>query len=297
MRVVFRADDVGYTDVSNLGAFKCIDEGVVSLVELMPDTPGAIKAMEFLRERPWVSVNWHAHFWGNPVAGAENVPSLVAENGRFKTDPKIHRAITTDWVYEEVVTECRAQIERFIQVLGRIPDATDVGPGIIGQAKKEICDEYGIIYNYSQYWHVGTPEGGRHLPGHAPGPNVNPNLNPKYAGLKIYEYENFGRPGMLFPDYFAYDPMEMIKTMPESDNIWVRSQHPGYVDDYIWTDTWDNCGITRLKDVEVLCSRELRQWIKDNNVEVISLHDALFGTNYYQEHLAEIGSDLCVNGK
>lgn len=292
MKVVFRADDIGYSDFSNLGVFKAIDEGVVSHAEIMPDTPGAIGAMEFMRERPWISVNWHAHFWGNPVAGADKVPSLVGKNGRFTVDPKTHRPVTDDWDFDELVTECRAQVERFIKVMGRAPDTGSIGNDKIGRAKKIVCDEYGLVYNFSCYWHIG-----REIMGHKEGPNPDPNLDPRFAPRKIYEYENFGRPGLLLGDYLKYDPLEMIKTMPESENIWVRSQHPGYVCDYIWDDTWDNCSITRLKDVETLCSEELREWIIENGVEIINLRDALYGSNEYQNHLRATGSTLYLGRK
>jgi len=297
MKVVFRIDDVGYSDISNLGAFKSIDHGVASMVELMPDTPGAIKALEFLRQRPWISVNWHSHFWGSPVAGAENVPSLIAEDGRFTTDHKIHRPITDNWDLEELITECRAQVMRFVKVLGHAPDATDVGDtssSIIAKAKKIVCDEFGIAYGYSNYWHYGPG----FIKGHMTGPNISPFYNAeKWGDKKIFEYENFGRPGLLLMDYRKYDPMEMIKTMPESDNIWVRSSHPGYVCDLVWDDTWDNCSVTRCKDVEMLCSEEMRSWILERNVEIINLHDALYGTHDYQDHLIRIGSPLAFAGK
>jgi len=294
MKVVFRIDDVGYSDISNLGAFKAIDEGVASMVELMPDTPGAIKAMEFLRQRPWISVNWHSHFWGSPVAGAENVPSLVGENGRFVTDPNTHRSITDGWKLDELIRECRAQILRFIKVLGRAPDATDVGDpdsSVIAKTKKIVCDEFGIEYNYSNYYHYGPGK----IPGHMPGENISPFFNhEKWGDRKIFEYENFGRPGLLLKDFRLYDPLEMVMTMPESDRIWVRSSHPGFVCSLVWDDTWDNCSITRCKDVEMLCSERLRNWLIENRVEVINLHDALYGTRDYQNHLLASGSPLAI---
>lgn len=288
MKVVFRADDIGYSDFSNIGAFRAIDEGVVTHAEIMPDTPGAIGAMEFMRDRPWVSVNWHAHFWGEPVAGAENVPSLLGKNGRFKTNQVIHRPDTEGWDYDELVKECRAQVERFVRYMGRVPDAADLGVGIIGEAKRQVCDEYGIVYNYISFWHYGPGT----IPGHMPGANPNPDLNPRFADRKIYEYENFGRPGLKLEDYLKYDPMDMIRTMPESDNIWVRSQHPGWVCDFIWDDTWDICSITRCQDAEVLYSDELKSWIRENKVELINLRDALYGSREYQNHLKAVGSDL-----
>jgi len=38
----------------------------------------------------------------------------------------------------------------------------------------------------------------------------------------------------------------------------------------------------------------LKNWIKQNNIELVSYHDALYGANNYQNHLKAIGSDLCM---
>ena len=38
----------------------------------------------------------------------------------------------------------------------------------------------------------------------------------------------------------------------------------------------------------------LRNWIKQNDIELVNFRDALFGTNEYQNHLKAIGSDLCM---
>ena len=39
-RLVYRADDVGYTHVFNEGTFLALDKGIVTSVDVMFDTPG-----------------------------------------------------------------------------------------------------------------------------------------------------------------------------------------------------------------------------------------------------------------
>jgi hypothetical protein len=41
-----------------------------------------------------------------------------------------------------------------------------------------------------------------------------------------------------------------------------------------------------------MCDPRLKQWIKENRVELINQRDALYGTHEYQQHLKDIGSDL-----
>lgn len=277
MKLVFRADDFGYTDASNIGTMKAIDEGVVTCVELMLDTPGSDDALERIRNYPWISVNWHTHFWGSPVADPSLVPSMINEAGRFKFRGTRNRNAMNEVDYDEALTECRAEIEKCIRFLGKVPDATSIDDTVIGQAKKAICDEYGIVYNYM---------GGRN-----PRTKEPYSAAPEYQHLNIFEHENFGKPGMTLETYPLYNPLENILQIDvHSDKILVRSQHPGYLDDRILQES--SCTIQRVKDVTILCSDELKQWIRENNVELINLRDALYGTSEYQNHLRFIGSDL-----
>lgn len=108
MKMIMRIDDVGYTHVHNLASFDAIDKGIATSADLMLDTPGTVEAMEFLRERPWISVGWHMHFWGSPVLPAEEVTTLLRENGHFRKD------ITSaeDVSEVEAYAELRAEILR-----------------------------------------------------------------------------------------------------------------------------------------------------------------------------------------
>lgn len=277
MKLIFRADDFGYTNTSNIGTIEAIEHGVVTCVELMLDTPGSDDALERIKNYPWISVNWHTHFWGSPVADPSLVPSMVNENGKFKFRGPKGREAMNQVKYEEALIECRAEIEKCIRYLGKAPDATSIENTVIGQAKKAICDEYGIVYDYFGSRNPRTKE-----PYSA---------DPKYQHLKIFEHENFGKPGMTIETYPLYNPLENIVQMDVNcDKIFVRSQHPGYLDAQILQES--SCTIQRVKDVTVLCSEELKKWIRDNNIELINVRDALYGTQEYQNYLRFIGSDL-----
>ena len=86
MKLIVRIDDIGYTDINNMGSFLAIHEGIATAADVMLDTPGTEDALRRLKECPWISVGWHTHFWGSPVLPAEQVPSLIQENGHFKPD-------------------------------------------------------------------------------------------------------------------------------------------------------------------------------------------------------------------
>ena len=67
MKLVIRADDVGYSAVNDIGAFEALEQGVATAADVMLDAPHAPQALERLRQMPWISVGWHPHFWCSPV--------------------------------------------------------------------------------------------------------------------------------------------------------------------------------------------------------------------------------------
>lgn len=83
-RLVYRADDIGYTKTFNDGAFKAIENGIVTSADVMLDTPGSVDALERLRDYPWISVGWHSgHLWGSAVADPRLVPHMVDGTGIY----------------------------------------------------------------------------------------------------------------------------------------------------------------------------------------------------------------------
>lgn len=296
MKVIFRADDVGYTDTHNLGTWKTIEEGVVTSCDTMLDTPGFKTACEYLKDKPWISIGWHTHFWGRPVLSAAEVPSMVNAEGRFKWRKDRKAADEVD--YDEAVKELRAQLERCKDWLGRLPDTTGLGAigpggsarraqglgpetheGPLSRALRTVCDEYGIVYGFM---------GGVGYNGKVNVPDE------KYRALNIQEWIDLSHKhskSLNVVDFPFYDPLGSILEMPIDDSvIYMRSQHPGYLDDYVLTES--SCTIPRVKDVEALCSPTLKQWIIANRIELVNHRDALYGTHEYQDHLKEIGSPL-----
>ena len=108
MKLIVRIDDIGYTDINNMGSFLAIHEGIATAADVMLDTPGTEDALRRLKECPWISVGWHTHFWGSPVLPAEQVPSLIQENGHFK--PDMYKQ--PDLNYDEAFAELEAEVLR-----------------------------------------------------------------------------------------------------------------------------------------------------------------------------------------
>jgi predicted glycoside hydrolase/deacetylase ChbG (UPF0249 family) len=316
LKLIMRADDMGYSNVGNIGTFKCMDNGVITSADVMLDSPGTVDALERLRNYPWISVGWHGgHQWGWPVADPKKIASLLDERGRFKwgiqdgrklggvevvpTTEEIKRR-KNNVVYEEALLEFRSEVERCVKVLGKAPDTTGSGSTatLVDKARKQVCDEFGIKYN----WFTKGPGsmGDVKLTGAS--------CDPEYAHLNIFMPDQNNGTNKYMLDPPGKDKPELYDVVAgfRSDSDGIKGHkivqcafHPMFVDDYIARDGGYfqfNMNRIRVMDVYYMCCQELKDWIKENKIELVNQRDALYGTCQYQNHLRDIGSDLYMRG-
>lgn len=312
MKLVVRGDDVGYSEVCNIGSFEAIERGIVTSADIMLDTPGSVDALERLKNYPWISIGWHCHFWGSPILDQEQVPSLYDEKRHgFRQDLS-----APDINHEEALSECRAEMERCVRILGKAPDVGGSFTPIdtpFGSAVQQVHDEYHIVTDF-----MGMDLGMSDFSSKELAGSKIPAQNEKFKERKIFMrgLMEYCKPLKAEPHtsvgwtdsitaIMDYDPIRFylqdeshLLSVPE-DEITVHAWHPGYVDYYVY-----HCGDSspqaycfkdiRTVDVHALCSPEVRKWIRENHIELINMRDALYGTNEYQNHLHVIGSDLAI---
>jgi len=300
-KIIVRIDDLGYTDINNIGAFEVFDHGIGTAADVMLDTPGTVDALRRLKDYPWLSVGWHTHFWGSPVLDPERVPSLMDPGGNGHCRSDLNR-LKDGIRYEELLAEMRAQLDRCVSILGKAPDTMEMmspEDNPASRAKRQIAEEYGIVTDFSH--HVRRdPETGKmgwSLPA------------PQWADRKIFWMEMGPAYRDLYTDSIremgSYDPVKYytedrgsMMELPE-DGVFGQAWHPGFVDYYMcrcgdkgpYARNFLEC---RPLDMHALCSEEIKAWIRENKIELMSFTDALYGRQDYQNHLRSIGSDLCV---
>lgn len=297
-KLVIRTDDVGYTKTHNLGTFETYDHGYATSADVMLDSPGTVDALQRLKEMPWVSVGWHDHFWNSPVLDPGEVKSLVIPGtNRFRHDIKK----LEDVDFAEALKECRAELELCQDILGRVPDVGGCAQGDtpFTKAMAQVTKEYGMACSYGHKMHLQEDGSFTFDP-----------VDPKWENRHIYIVDQRGVvAGDILKETIReqeeYDPVAFLLEdrskffeLPE-DAVLMHGFHPAYLDYYVAKlgDYGPNrryYTLSRVFDVEGLCSQRLHDWIKDNGIELCNLRDALYGTHDYQNHLRRIGSDLCV---
>ena len=285
MQLIIRCDDVGYTEGFNHGIRGALAAETVTHAEIMPDTPGAVEAMELLRECPWISTAWHVHWWGKPTADPSKIPSLLDKDGNFKFRHDMwerpEHSTMLDVDEHEIYIEMKAQMEKYIKHLGKTPDISSyvgISEGPVARMCEKICNEYGIMTNAE--CRKQKMAHGNWCPIHT---------GPRYSAdskIRNTQYDPLG--------YLLRDDGNLLK---EDRAMCVF--HPGWIDTYMYEDFmfWYNYDHTyfdgcMLVDLMALTSPKLAQWIIDNKVELISYMDAVNGTSTYQNHLKTVGSPL-----
>lgn len=279
MKLIVRADDMGYCEAFNYGYVKAIRSGIVTSAELMIGMPGTEQAVAMLKEFPWIPVGWHVHVCGKPSADPKLVPRLLDENGDLNL--RISRGHPQDpTLYEELYIELKAELDKFITYMGKKPDIisnVDTRSDPYSRVLRELAEQYHInhlfrdIENQKNYYHkwVLTESGW------------------EIEVFPLQVLSTHGKWPSVQEQAENYHPKELFLTTYKE--VWSRKEgvylivfHPGYVDGFILDYT--TCNIARCRDVEALTDKEVRRLLDSHGVELITSNDYLFGTQDYQEY-------------
>ena len=91
MKIIFRADDLGFSEAVNYGIRKAIVDGVITCTGLMPNMPYAAAGYALVKDTG-VEVGQHTNICvGRPLTDSARIPSLVQPSGEFCTSREIRR--------------------------------------------------------------------------------------------------------------------------------------------------------------------------------------------------------------
>lgn len=247
-RLLIRTDDLGYSEGVNYGIMKTVKEGIIRTVGLMPNMPAAEHGVRLLRGEP-VCFGQHTNISvGRPLVPPERIPSLVQANGEFKTSRMYNCAETDIVVLEEVILEIEAQYERFRELTGKDPayfECHAVSSANLARGLQIAARRHGLSY-------LSMPDAEGKM---------------YFHGTTLIGYCDFMNP--------EYDPAELVKQAVMADTAGdvcpMVVFHAGYLDAYLLTHS--SLTIPRTKEVEAACDPELKRWLSENEVQLITYDD------------------------
>lgn len=270
MKLIVTADDYGISDAVTDGICKCARDGVLTQTGLFSNMPGAEYAVRRMKEEtPHICLGEDVNLVaGAPVTDPALIPSLVQENGMFKTSG-MHRkwdATQPEHIpYEEAYLETENQVKRFIDLTGTAPaylSGHAYGTKATNQALKDVAAKYDIPLSEEMYRKIGVASGLETA-------SWNRITTQKEDGKWDFSIETQLSKDPL--QYFIDGKLEYLDKALKEDGIAHIHTHAGYVDRDLFRRS--SFTLIRIMEQDFICSKELTEWVRKNNVELVSIRD------------------------
>ncbi|MGT2757225.1 ChbG/HpnK family deacetylase [Streptococcus ovuberis] len=239
-KLLLRADDLGYSEAVNYGIEKSVKEGLIRSLGVMVNMPATEHGVNLIKDCD-IALGVHTNICAErPLTDPRLIPSLVDDNGYFKSSRTYREAKEDFVVFEEVILEIEAQYHRFVELFGRKPDYFE-GHAVASQnffkGLEHVANKFGL--KYSPFSMGGEPV----TIGHS--------------------QVTFTMDSML-PDYDPLVMLEKIVALAGDDVVQLAVFHPGYLDHYLLThSTLLN---ERCLEVEILTDPRVKEWLVEQDV-------------------------------
>lgn len=266
-KLLVQGDDFGFTKAVTLGIVDAIDNGVLRNTGLFTNMPSTKLAVSYMKDRPHVCFGIDFNIVsGKPVADPKEIPHLVDENGEFIRSGvrvkderyKSEEGRRAMFPYDEVYKELRAQYDRFVELTGEKPGylhGHSLQHEHYLEAIMAISDETGVPYSKD--------------------------IQSKYGFANLFQVKR-DKVASSATTKKIFDPMEQLNKDPfkniiENEDYLLSHEyiavggHPGYVDNELLSLT--TLSLERVKDHAMMTSKEMKKWIEDNDIELITYYD------------------------
>ena len=240
-KLIINADDFGETEGITNGIIDCHRDGVLTSTTLLVNMPFTEYAISRAARYPQLGVGIHLNItMGKPITA---VKTFVDENNEFV---KVHnykdRFVEVDT--QELETEWTAQIERFIELVGKKPTHLDSHHHVHMSPS-----HHAVVERLAKKYDVPVRQ--------VPMDNV--------ARIQT-GYEDVAFKGDFFGDTATYE--NILSGVNQDVDVLEIMCHPAYLDQL----TYETSGyhLERMKEMEILRSHQLKMYIQVNNVELIN---------------------------
>ncbi|HEY3315244.1 MAG TPA: ChbG/HpnK family deacetylase [Bacillota bacterium] len=276
-RLIVNADDFGLTPAVVRGIIAAHVDGIVSSTTMMVNMPAAPEAAAIARDHPGLHLGLHLVLTaGRPVLPAKEVPSLVDGEGRFRKGFAPLRQLAKP---REVAREWQAQLDRFVDLVGRLPTHLDshhdvhLAPGLT-EVAVDLAKSRGVMA-----MRVVLP---RDLPWQTSLLRFDPTdlVYARYAGraARVVEASGLAHPGKTLGLLRLREEMTVDKVIG-----WLRNlrrspaeliTHAGMVDEELRSIS--SLTDKRPRELAVMCDPRLRAVVGELGIELIGF-DGLAG--------------------
>lgn len=247
-RILVRADDVGYCRGVNYGIADSVWNGIIGSVGVMPNMPETQHGVDLLKGSG-VCFGMHTNVClGKPCADPAKIPSLLDENGNLKSSRTYREA----WKkgeeivsLDEMVIEIEAQYQRYLELTGEKPhyfEAHAVLNQNLARGLEIVAEKYDLPYLPACF---------------------------EPTGVQFKNTVLITRMESMKPDY---DPAESLKKAVlaayKDNECPMFVCHPGYIDDYLMNHS--SLVTPRPKEVAMLTDPAIRNWIEEQNVQLVT---------------------------
>lgn len=241
MKLIVNADDFGYSRAINYGIIDSFNYGIVNSSTMIMNGKNVEHAIGLAKNNPTLGIGIHLNLTlGKPLRN--DVPTLINNEGNFKNKKQVFSfmGLSKDEIYKEWGT----QINRFLSY-GLIPTHLDSHHSVHG-----IPQIIPIISELAKNYDL-------------PVRNKFGNSKPKNIITTDIYINDFHKEGVKIDTLLNLD-IHKGKTVE-------LLCHPGYIDNEILNVSSYN--IMRTKEVEILTSEVVKQWIKEQGIELINYND------------------------
>ncbi|MDO4467088.1 MAG: ChbG/HpnK family deacetylase [Bacillota bacterium] len=249
-KIIVRADDLGFSEGVNYGIEKACRDGIIRSVGIMPNMPATEHGWNLVKDLP-LCFGQHTNICvGKPLTDPKLIPSICDENGNLKSS-KVYRQAMKNGIdivnLDEVVIEIEAQYQAFKKITGREPSYFEghaVASPNFNEGLRIVAERHGLNL----------------LPVCFDGPTM-------FKNTKMISPFDFCLPG--------YNPIEVLKREAikerKEDECLMMVCHPGYLDQYILDVS--SLTLPRPLEVQMAISQEVKDFLKENDIEVITYDD------------------------
>ena len=248
-RMIVNSDDFGITEGVTIGTIHAHVDGVLTSTTCMMNMPYATFALNLAKDYPDLGVGIHLVFTaGRPLV--DGAKSFTDEEGNFRklgTYKSVREGNfslpTTDTDPEELYIEWKAQIEKFIEIAQKLPT------------------------------HIDSHHHSHMFPNHQ---EVSIRLAKEYdipmrQDHQIIDHYEFVRcDGAFYGDSLTNDDLINIIKNNDDETLEIMC-HPAYIDQRMMEISSYN--LPRATEMAILRSEEVKQFVKDNKVELITYAD------------------------